>query len=114
MPLAMRGGIPVIQTLTVSTTGTEYRPRMPTSAIQVINNGAVDVRLYFSLADFTANTNYLIVPAGGGTFSGPAELWPMSASQQAVNQAATNRGGVWLRTETGTSLVSAVFYERRG
>ena len=102
MSFENRGGFPIVRRLSVTTTFGLYRLPVATKFLQITNNGANAVRVYFSAEDFTANTNYIELVASTGFFEGPVELRATAAE-------------LYFAAQTGTSNpVVVVAYQRRG
>ena len=102
MSFENRGGVPVVRRLSVTTTGTAgaegLNLRVTTKYLQIANEGASSVRLYFSQADFDGDTNYIELSASDGFFEGPVE-----ASR------------IWFKASGGSSdPLVLVAYARRG
>lgn len=114
MSVQICGGFPVVRRLSVPTTGIgadgEYRLPGPTNFLQVANEGANIVRIYFTKSDYDADVNYVELAATTGYFEGPVEI-----AQAVPKDGHANRAGLFLRAVTGTTNpVTVVAYMRRG
>lgn len=105
MLVEQRGGVARIRRLTATTTVQSFQPpTLPTKFLQLSNEGANAVRIYFTAADAAANVNYLTLGAsGGGTsyFEGPVEL-------------GDSEDKLWYLAEASTSALVMISYQRRG
>ena len=102
MSFENRGGVPIVRRLSVTTTFGHYPLPVTTKYLQIFNQGANAVRVYFTLADYTADANYLELVASTGTFEGPVEL-------------RANASELYFRAQTGTTTpVVVIGYQRRG
>ena len=102
MSFENRGGVPMVRRLTVTTTFGAYPLPVTTKYLQIFNQGANIVRVYFTAADYVADANYLELAATTGVFEGPVEL-RATASE------------LHLRSATGTATpVVVIGYQRRG
>ncbi len=98
MAFETRGGqARVFRDAAVPTTGRDRRPPSITKFIQLSNEGANVLRLYFTEEDFDADANYVELVATSGFFEGPVE---------------TDR--YFLRAVTAPTAVVVVEYYRRG
>lgn len=103
---AVRGGLPKCARLTVTTTGEGRRPPGVTQYVQVSNEGANVLRIYFQADDFTADANYIELVATTGYWEGPAEIGaPLPGS-------ISGRDQIWFRTSGGDSDISVIWYLR--
>ena len=100
--LQTRGGIPDVFRDTINTTGREHKLPFSCSGIVARNKGANIVRLYFSLADYTADVNYVELPVAAATAPHGEWTGPVEANQ------------IWLRAALATSDVEVVTFQRRG
>lgn len=108
MATPVRGGQPFVQRVTgATTTGAQLMPPGPTSFVQVSNDGAEALRLFFSLQDYTDQVNYIELPATTGFWDGPAEI-------AASPGTASGRDAIWYRSAAATTDFQVVFYVRRG
>lgn len=105
MTIEVRGGVPRTRIITVTTASYQFTPpNAPTKFLQLNNEGAGNIKVYWTGADATADINYFTLGANGtGTefFEGPVEL-------------ADENSSVWFRTEAGSSDLTIVSYQRRG
>lgn len=99
MSFENRGGAPVVRRISVDTSGTEGGYHLPavTKFLQLSNEGANIVRVYFSAVDFADDVNYFELDASTGFYEGPAE---------------TNN--IWLKGSGGSSTIVMIAYTRRG
>lgn len=102
MSFENRGGFPIVRRLSVTTTFGQYHLPVATKFLQISNEGAVAVRVYFTQADYTANTNYIELAPTVGYFEGPVELRANAAELYLAGQAGT------------ANPVVIVAYQRRG
>jgi len=96
-----RGGFPHVFRETITTTGRAHQFPFVSKFLK-IRATAYACKMYFTAADFAADTNYILVPVAAadtphGEWDGPVE-----ASQ------------VWLKGVTGSSVVELVAFQRRG
>lgn len=100
--LETRGGFPFVRRLAIPTGDAPIQiVKSPghIKYLQISNEGAGNVRVYFSRRDYEENENYIVLPATNGSFEGPVEL---------------REQYLFLRSETGTSdPVVVTFYLRR-
>lgn len=100
-----RGGYPAyVARWAGDTTGRMFDFKVWTTAVYVRNtdtNVANFVKMYFTLADFTAGTNYLVIPATTTSTDGTLML-PLEVSE------------VWLQAAAGTPAVEICAFQRRG
>ncbi len=86
-----RGGFPFVTRRSVPT-GTSAQQLFASPGhikyLQVMNEGANVVRLYFAREDYDADTSYVELAATTGTFSGPVELRSRNLFIRAVGGAA--------------------------
>lgn len=98
--LQTRGGWPHVFRAGIDTTGRKHDFKMVSTYLKVVavTNPA---KMYFTEADFTADTNYVSIPVAAAAtpwgWEGPAEV-----------------PGVWLKGDGGTSAVELVAFQRRG
>ena len=92
--------------LGITTTGESRRPPGVVKFLQVSNEGANELRLYFTEADYDADENYVSLAATTGYFDGPVEL---GGSIPGPN----GRDQLWLRSVTGDTTAVVVWYLRR-
>jgi len=105
--IQLRGGVPSVQRPSVPTTGDEYVLPFATFWMTFRNKGSNTVRLYFNLADFTADANYVLLPVPAaatphGEWSGPVEVDTFCQHK------------VWMKADTGATTVELVGFQRRG
>lgn len=102
MSFENRGGVPIVRRLSVTTTFGVYPLPVTTKYLQIFNQGANAVRVYFTAADYTADDNYLTLVATNGVFEGPVEL-------------RANASELYFRAQGGTTTpVVVIGYQRRG
>ncbi len=102
MSFENRGGVPIVRRLSVTTTFGAYPLPVTTKYLQIFNQGANIVRVYFTAADYTADANYLELAATTGVFEGPVELRATGSE-------------LHFRAQTGTTNpVVVIGYQRRG
>jgi hypothetical protein len=80
---------------------------MVTKFVQVSNQGANILRLYFTKEDFTLDQNYLDLAATVGFYEGPAEIGVNPGGPQ-------GRDSLWFRSAAGVTTAVVVWYGRRG
>lgn len=97
MAIEGRGGIPRILRLVPDAVGRDVDLRFTSKFIQLSSEGAFPVRVYFTQPDFTANANYIELPATTGFFEGPVEAQK-----------------IWVRGVGGAGSLVGIFYARRG
>lgn len=110
MLVETRGGVPIILRVTATAAVKEILllkngTQIVTKFLQISNEGAANVRVYFAAADAAADANYLLLtpPASGFSYyEGPAE----------IGESATLT--IWLKSEGADCAVSLVGYQRRG
>lgn len=99
--LTVRGGTPHVLRRDFDTTGSYHRFAGGVSNWLQIKTVTNPCKVYFTQADFTADTNYIAVAIASATephgFAGPVEAL-----------------GVWIKGDGGTASVELVSYERRG
>ena len=113
----LRGGAPHVVREAVDATGRLYRLPFDTFWMKIRNKGANVIRLYFTLADFTADANYVEIPIAAaatphGEWDGPVELIPLQI-QAAPTDPIQVEKGVWMKSAAG-STVELVAFQRRG
>lgn len=102
MSFENRGGVPIVRRLSVTTSFGGYPLPVAIKYLQLYNQGANDVRVYFTEADYLADANYLVLPSSTGVFEGPVEL-RATAFQ------------LFFRAQGGTSTpIVVIAYQRRG
>lgn len=114
--IQLRGGAPAVSRPTVDTTGRLHRLPFETFWLKLRNKGANVVRVYFTLADFTGDTNYVELPVAAAThpygeWEAPVELIPdqtVTAAQTTVEK------GIWMKAIGGNSVIELVAFQRRG
>lgn len=77
MVAEFRGGTPHVRRLSVATTGLgDLGFTLPgvTKGLVVSNEGAFALRMYFTLADYTADANYIELAATTGYYDQPDEV----------------------------------------
>lgn len=94
-----RGGIPHVFRATIDGTGRKHA--LPFFTAYLIIRSTAAVRLYFTEADYTANANYVAVPA------------PTAATPYGEWQGPVEIDDVWLKAVT-TADVELVVFQRRG
>lgn len=67
-------GIPIVRRITVTLTYGLFTFPSPTDFLQISNEGANTVRVYFSLADYNDDVNYISLAPSVGYFEGPIAL----------------------------------------
>ena len=97
MAFENRGGIPRVFRASIPTTGRPHDPKFTSKFLQISNEGANVLRVYFTKEDFDADANYIALAATIGFYEGPAEVQT-----------------VWFRAVAGATDVVAIFYQRRG
>lgn len=113
MSLELRGGIPRIRRYTATTTGHKTNPPGVTKHVQISNDGANALRVYFTKADFDADAafgatdGFIQLAASTGFYEGPAEIGSGSQSNPDLN-------GLWLRGVVGDATGQILWYLRRG
>lgn len=80
---------PQVTIATVTDTGGAVALGDQVDHLQISNDQAIAVRLYFNLADFNANQNYISIAATSGYYEGPDAVSPIylklaSSGSQAV------------------------------
>jgi hypothetical protein len=113
----LRGGAPFVARDVVDATGRLYGLPFQTFWLKVRNKGANPARLYFTLADFTADTLYVEIPVAAaatpyGEWEGPVELI-QHQTQTTPSSPVEVQLGVWLRSAAGTTI-ELVAFQRRG
>ena len=103
--MEVRGGLPVVERITVDTTGEGRIPPMVTKWVQVSNEGANALRIFFTSADFDAAEGYIELAASTGFYEGPAEIGVGGPN---------GRDKLWLKGVGGDADVVLVWYLRRG
>ena len=99
--LQVRGGVPHVFRATIDEAGRDHN--LPSFAsFMVIRVATNPCKIYFTLADFTANENYILVPVPStstpyGEWCGPVEI-----------------DKLWLKGSGGNSAVELVTFQRRG
>lgn len=103
MLVTTRGGVPNCDNVTVDGTGGAYafkitdqtgkRESVPSRFVQISNEGANPLLLYFTLADFTAGTHKITLAATTGYFEGPVEA-----------------KSIWWKGSGGSTDATIVFY----
>ncbi len=112
MTLSIRGGLPVVAQLTVDDVdGREVRAPGATNYLQISNEGASDLKVYFTRPDFENDMAYLTLAATTGYFGGPVEI---GVGQAGPNAAELGRENVYLKGSGGSTDVVLVWYVRRG
>lgn len=108
--LTPRGGIPIVRRVTTSTTGASTRVPGPINFLKARNLDATNaIKLYFSKADFDADSNYVTVPIAAaanpfGEWSGPVELGlPQTAFED-----------IWWKSVAATPILELVMFVRHG
>lgn len=102
MGFEVRGGVPLIRRRLVPVGGERHQPKNAFKHVQISNEGANNLRVYFTLADFTADASltatdgYIELANTTGFFDGPAE-----------------GKEIWWRPIGGTTQIVAIFYQRR-
>lgn len=74
MTIDIRGNICRVFRASIDTTGREKRPEAVTVRLQISNEGANVLRVYFNQQDFDADADYLELAASTGFFDGPVEI----------------------------------------
>lgn len=97
MAIPIRGGVPDVFRATIDTTGRDHGIASFTHFLQISNEGANDLRVYFTQEDFANDDKYIELDAVIGFYEGPAEV-----------------GRVWFKAVGGNTDVFAIFYARRG
>lgn len=69
-----RGGRPRTQRVSVTAVGAPLALPFPAKFLQISNEGAAPLRIYWTGEDFTADTNYIELALTTGFFEGPAEI----------------------------------------
>ena len=115
--MELYGGIPRCRRVTITTAGVSYGAPVDPSAsvelgktnyLEVANVGANELRVFFTKADFEADTNYRTVPTTAGAlnpFKGPVSLED--------NSAPYSQPLLWLKSNGGDTTAEIVFYYRR-
>jgi len=102
-----RGGIPYVLRDTIDSTGRKVRLPFHIAHLKVRNQGAAPVRLYFTLADYTADENYVIVPIA-------AAVTPYGEWEGPVETSAGDHESLWVKSASGTNAIELVAFQRRG
>lgn len=114
----IRGGAPHVVRASVDTTGRLYRLPFDTFWLKLRNKGAAIVRLYFTLAAFTADTDYVEIPVAAaatphGEWEGPVELIPHQSQTTPTSPVEVEKG-VWMKAAAGTVDIELVAFQNRG
>ena len=99
--LAVRGGLPQVFLLSATTVGFNWPFKWITNYL-VMRAATFPCKVFFTEADFDADTNYLTVPVAAaatphGEWRGPAEVQ-----------------GIWVKGVGGTSVLEVTAFQRRG
>lgn len=100
-------GKPYTRTFTATTTATTFFSPVPTKFVQIRNEGANAVNVFFDSADSADATRAVVLAAAGSEgsyFEGPAFLLAGDDPGNAT------RGGITLTAAAATSDVRCVFY----
>jgi len=97
-----RGGIPRVFRDTITITGRKHRAPFYTQFVKARNEGAFPIRLYFTEADFDADSGYVTVPVSAaatpyGQWEGPVE-----------------NDNFWMRGVGGSASIELTLFQRRG
>lgn len=106
MSFQPRGSIPRTFTLAVATTGLSgnlgyYRFPAESTRVQVQNLGANVLRLYWTEADFVADTNYVQVP-------------PIATSTPGQWEGPVRAVGIYMRSVTGATTAGLTVFLQQG
>ena len=107
--VTVRGGVPIAQQLTITTTGRPILLKFSTLWIKLRNQGSNVGRLYFTQDDFDGDKNFVVIPVAAaatphGEWEGPVE----------TTQSDTGRQHLYLRGVGGDADVELVTFQRRG
>jgi len=106
--MTVRGGIPfVVRDTAVTITGRVVNLPFLINSLHVRNKGAVVCRLYFTLADFTADENFIEIPVASTTY-------PYGEWSGPVETAMGPYENVYLRGVAGSANIELVAFQRRG
>jgi hypothetical protein len=73
-------GTPIVSRISVSVSFGEFQFSGPTQFLQVSNEGANAIRIYFTAQDFTLDQNYITLAPTVGYFEGPVALGENASS----------------------------------
>lgn len=116
MSIVVRGGVAVARRLSVDTTGFRIAAPpilpFPTHWVRLRNTGATSVNVIFEEGQFAlapSEVNYVELGATGSsqdTLELPLEI-------VAHRGASLPPEGLWLRSQSGTNIVEALFFQKR-
>jgi hypothetical protein len=93
--------------LAVDMTGRDSAPPMVTKFVQISNEGANILKVYFTKPDFDADINFISLAATTGFYEGPAEVGVNPTGPQ-------GRDRLWFRSAAGATTAVVLWYLRRG
>jgi hypothetical protein len=106
--MTVRGGIPyVLRDAAVSAAGRKVRLPFLIHSLIIRNVGAVAAKLYFTEADFNADTNYVTIPVASATY-------PYGEWAGPVETANGDHEDLWLKGDAGVASIELVAFQRRG
>ena len=104
----VNSGRPFTRALAVTNTAKTFYPPVKTKFLQLRNEGANAVEVFWDRSKTNDSTRGFTLAASGSAgdfFEGPVELFRGEDPQDA------NRGGITLKTATGTSTVRALYIQ---
>lgn len=106
--MTVRGGIPwVLRDAAVTVAGRKIRLPFLIHSLIVRNVGAVAAKLYFTKADFDADTNYVTIPV-------PSATYPYGEWAGPVETASGDHEDLWIKGVGGSASIELVAFQRRG